>query len=82
MIVRRVPRVHTLPAILAEPSAEMQQLRTLLCEQGRFPCRRTWERRLATIPETLPAQIGCLGRHLVTVLAPWGDDGPAAAIDR
>jgi hypothetical protein len=81
MIVRRVPRVHTLLAILAEPTAEMQQLRDLLREQGRFPSRRTWERRLAAIPDSLPAQIGCLGRHLVRLLAPWGDDGPAAAID-
>jgi hypothetical protein len=81
MIVRRVPRVHTLLAILAEPTAEMQQLRLLLCEQGRFPSRRTWERRLAGIPDTLPAQIACLGRQLVRLLAPWGGDGPAAAID-
>jgi len=81
MIVRRVPRVHTLLAILAEPTPEMAQLRALLTEQGRFPTRRTWERRLARIPDTLPAQIGCLGRHLVSRLDPWGKDGPAAAID-
>src|ERR1700675_2425270 len=61
MVVRRVPRVHTLLAMLAEPTPEMQQLRDLLSEQGRFPSRRTWERRLATIPDSLPAQIGCLG---------------------
>lgn len=81
MLVRRVPRVHTLLAILAEPTPDMQELRALRSEQGRFPSRRTWERRLAAIPDTLPGQVGCLGRHLVGLLAPWGDDGPAAAID-
>jgi hypothetical protein len=59
----------------------MVRLRALLTEGGRFPCRRTWERRLAAIPDTLPAQIGCLGRELVRLVRPWGSDGPAAAID-
>jgi hypothetical protein len=49
----------------------MQTLRTLLMEHGRFPCRRTCERRLAAIPATLPAQIGCLDRYLVERLALW-----------
>lgn len=60
----------------------MQQLRVLHTgAQGRFPSRRTWERRLATLPDTLPAQIGCLGRHLVTRLDPWADCGRGAAIN-
>ena len=33
------------------------------------------------LPETLPAQIGCLGRHLVTLIQPWASCGRAAAID-
>jgi hypothetical protein len=33
----------------------MQQLRSLLTEAGRYPSGRTWERRLAAIPNTLPA---------------------------
>jgi hypothetical protein len=81
MIVRRVPKVQTLLAMLAEPTAEMVALRGLLTEQGRFPSRRTWERRLRVVPATLPAQIGCLGRHLVGVLQPWPQGGRAAAID-
>ena len=36
---------------------------------------------LAALPETLPAQIGCLGRHLVTLLQPWATFGRAAAVD-
>ena len=81
MIVRRLPKVQTLLSILDEPTTEMQQLRGLLSEHGRFPSRRTWERRLGRIPQTLPAQIGCLGRYLVGVLAPWPHGGRAAAID-
>jgi hypothetical protein len=81
MIVRRLPKVHLLLAVLDEPTPEMQHLRSLLTEQGRYPTRRTWERRLRTIPATLPAQIGCLGRHLVEQLQPWADGPRAAAID-
>jgi hypothetical protein len=43
-------------------------VRELLKEGGRFSCRRTFERRLeALLPETLPGQIGCLGRHLLAL---------------
>jgi hypothetical protein len=82
MIIRRLHKVHELLAVLAEPTQEMANLCQLLTDdQGRFPSRRTWERRLATLPETLPAQIGCLGRHLVGLIEPWSDCARAAAID-
>jgi hypothetical protein len=81
MIVRRLPKVHLLLSVLEEPTPEMQRLRALLTEQGRYPTRRTWERRLRAIPDTLPAQIGCLGRSLVDVLQPWTEGGRAAAVD-
>src|SRR3954452_2375044 len=81
MIVRRLPQVHLLLAVRDQPTAEMQQLRSLLTAGGRYPTRRTWERRLRALPATLPAQIGCLGRYLVDVLAPWREGSPAAAID-
>jgi len=81
MIVRHLATVHALLAVLEQPTPEMQQVRTLLTEDGRYPCRRTWERRLNAIPETLPAQIGCLGRHLVELIQPWQYDGRAAALD-
>jgi len=48
---------------------------------GRFACRRTWERRLATIPEMLPAQIACLGCFLLELLGLWAQAARAAAID-
>jgi hypothetical protein len=82
MIVRRLPRVGTFLAVLDEPTPDMRRLRGLLTdERGRFPSRRTWERRLARVPEALPARIGCLGHHLVALLEPWAACGRAAAID-
>ena len=81
MIVRHLRRPHELLSVLAQPTAEMQTLRALLTEQGHYPTRRTWERRLKGLPESLPAQIGCLGRHLVLLIQPWATCGRAAAID-
>ncbi|MHB1134384.1 MAG: transposase [Chloroflexota bacterium] len=81
MIVRHLPRVHSLLAVLDEPTPDMRRLRALLSEDGRFPCRRTWERRLGAIPDTLPAQIACLGQHLLALLDPWQGYGRAVAID-
>lgn len=81
MIVRHLHTVHELLSVLAQPTTEMNHLRLLLCEQGRFPTRRTWERRLKTLPATLPAQIGCLGRHLIDLVQPWVHTGRAVAID-
>ncbi|MHB8992433.1 MAG: hypothetical protein ACYC66_12490, partial [Chloroflexota bacterium] len=44
MVVRHLPKVHSLLTVLEEP--EMQPLRDLLVENGRYPTRRTFERRL------------------------------------
>ena len=79
MVVRRLPKVHLLLEVLAQP--EMRPSRDLLTERGHFPSRRTWERRLRVVPDSLPARIGCLGRALVERLEPWCKDGRAAAID-
>jgi hypothetical protein len=81
MIVRHLHTVHELLSVLAQPTAEMTTLRQLLTEQESFPSRRTWERRLKAIPDTLPAQIGCLGRHLIDLIEPWASCGRAVAID-
>ena len=81
MVLKRLPTAHALLAVLEQPTPEMRQLRALLTEGGRFPARRTWERRLAAVPTTLPARIACLGRHLVALLEPWRDRGRAVAID-
>ena len=67
--------------MLQQPTPEMQALRSLLTEGGRYPARRTWERRLKALPDRLPAQIGCLGCHLVALVQPWVSCGRAVAAD-
>lgn len=63
----------------------MQTLRALLTHDGtatgRFPCRRTWKRRLETLPASLPDKIAFLGRFLVEQLQPFARSGRAVAID-
>ena len=81
MIIRRLYTAYALLAFLDQDDPLPQQLRPLLCEQGRFPSRRTWERRLAALPQSLPGLIGCIGRHLVTLLQPWARHGRAVACD-
>lgn len=70
IIIRRLYTAYALLAFLDPDDPLPQQLRPLLYEQGRFPTRRTWEHRLAALPQTLPGLIGCLGRPLVGVLNP------------
>jgi hypothetical protein len=81
MIVRHLHKVNELLSVLEQATPEMQALRILLIENGRYPARRTWERRLKAMPESLPAQIGCFGRYLVGLIQPWASCGRAAAID-
>jgi Transposase DDE domain len=82
MLMRRLPTVHSLLAVLAEPTAEMQRVRAQLTDaQGRFPSRRTWERRLAALPDRLPKMISTMGTYLLGLLQPWPHGGQAAAID-
>ncbi|HYQ90763.1 MAG TPA: transposase [Candidatus Competibacteraceae bacterium] len=81
MIIRRLYTAWALLRFLDQAEPLVQQLRCLLSEHGRFPSRRTWERRLQRLPSTLPALIGCLGRHLVQVLNPWAEQGHGAALD-
>src|SRR6266487_1852271 len=81
MIVRHLHTVYELLSVLEQPTTEMHTLRSLLSEQGQYPTRRTWERRLKALPNSLPAQIGSLGRMLVSLREPWARCGRAAAID-
>ncbi|MBA2713890.1 MAG: transposase [Rubrobacteraceae bacterium] len=81
MIVKRLHRVGELLSVLEEPTPEIREVRRSLFEGGRFPSRRTFERRLKTLPQSLPEQIGCLGRHLVAELRPWESRGRAVALD-
>jgi hypothetical protein len=81
MIVRHLTTVHGLLTMLEQPAPEMQELRSLLTQDGHAPSRRTFERRLNALLATLPAQIACLGRHLVSLLDPFAHSGRAAALD-
>jgi hypothetical protein len=81
MSIRRLYTAWALLAFLQQPDPVVQQLRPLLTEHGQFPSRRTGERRLAALPPTLPGLIGRLGRHLVTILNPWVQQGHGAACD-
>jgi hypothetical protein len=81
MILRRLYTAYALLAFLEQDDPLPQQVRPLLCAQGRVPSRRTWERRLAALPHSLPGLIGCLGRHRITLLRPWATHGRAVACD-
>ena len=81
MIVKHLHKVHELLSVLNEPTFEMQQLNALLSENGQYPTRRTWERRLKGLPTSLPGQIGCFGRYLVELIAAWATCGRAVAVD-
>jgi hypothetical protein len=81
MIVRHLHTVTELLSVLDQPAPQMHALRLLLTERDKFPSRRTFQRRLKALPETLPAQIGCLGRHLVALIRPWARSGRAVALD-
>jgi hypothetical protein len=81
MIIRRLSTAYALLTFLTQAAPVAPQLRPLLHEHGRFPTRRTWERRLAALPPHLPGLMGCFGRHLVGVLHPWAFHGRAAAVD-
>ena len=81
MVVRGVWTVDGLLGIVDQPTREMGALRARLTEHGRFPSRRTWERRLNALSATLPTWIGCLGRHLVGLIQPWAAGGRAVALD-
>ena len=81
MLIRRLYTAYALLSFLEQADPVAWQIRPLLMEHGRFPTRRTWERRFERLPVRLPALIGCLGRQLVTVLHPWAVQGHAAAVD-
>jgi hypothetical protein len=81
MIIRRLYTAYALLAFLNQDDPLPRQLRSLLSEQRHFPSRRTWERRLAALPPSLPGLIGYVGRHLVLLLQPWAKQGRAVAGD-
>jgi hypothetical protein len=81
MIVKHLHTPYELLTVLEQPTPQMEILRSLLTEGGRYSTRRTGERRLARLPDKLPAQIGALGCHLVELIQPWATCGRAVAAD-
>ena len=82
MVIRHLYSAYSLLAFLEQETSLTQELRRLLQNpDGRFPSRRTWERRLKALPDSLPGLIGALGRHLVNLIQPWAYLGRAAALD-
>src|SRR5713101_7589077 len=81
MIIRRLHTAWALLAFLHQEDPVVQPLRAVLTEEGRVPTRRTWERRLAALPSTLPGLSGRRGRPRGTVLTPWARRGHGAACD-
>ena len=82
MIIRRLYSAYSLLTFLAQNTALTNELRSLLTDEaGRFPSRRTWERRLQSLPDDLPGLIGAMGRYLVNLIQPWAKQGRAAAVD-
>lgn len=81
MIVRRLYSASSLLSFLNQDTSLTQTLRELLMHKGQLASRRTWERRLNALPDALPAEIGHVGRLLVTTLQPWQSMGRAVAVD-
>ena len=75
MIIRRLYTAYSLLAFLEQADWVAQQLKVRLHEDGKFPSRRTWERRLVHLPNSLPELLGYPGRHLVSVLKAWAEGG-------
>jgi hypothetical protein len=58
MVIRRLYTAYSLLAFLEQDTLLTGQLKVLLTdEQGRFPSRRTWERRLKRVPDSLPGGV-------------------------
>ena len=81
MVARRLHTPHALLAFLEQDDLVATRVRECLLENGCFPSRRTWERRLNALPDDLPRTIAALGCWLVTALKPWGRRKHATALD-
>ena len=81
MIIRRLYSAYALLSFLEQDDEVSKELKQLLHENGSFPTRRTLERRLKALPESLPGLIGYFGRHLAGLLNVWAERGRAVAVD-
>ena len=81
MLVHQWPKVQEFYEALQQPVAVMEHLRQRLSERGRFPSRRTFNRRVKAVAESLPRLIGWMGRMLVEQMRLWEQSGRAVALD-
>lgn len=81
MLVQHWPKVQEFYEALQQPVGAMQRLRELLSVHGRFPSRRTFNRRVKAVAESLPTVIGWMGRMLVEQMRLWEQSGRAVALD-
>lgn len=81
MTVRRLYRVYEVYSVLNQPSAEILLIRAHLFPGGKLPSRRTFERRLKRLPQTLEELIARVGEILVELWQPWARSARAAAGD-
>jgi hypothetical protein len=82
MLIRRLYTADAWLAFLDQDEAVAVRVRPLVCEPGRLPSRRTWDRRLAVLPTSLPGMMGSGGRSLVALWHPWARHRRAVASDR
>lgn len=81
MLVQHWSKVQECYEALQQPEAAMERLRGELSERGRFPSRRTFNRRVKVVGERLPKLIGWMGRMLVEQMQLWEQSGRAVALD-
>jgi len=81
MSIRHIRNIHEFHSMFHYPTPELEEVRLQMSEDGQFPSRRTWERRLGPIVEMLPESIGMVGRYLADMIEPWKIHGSAVAID-
>ena len=69
MVIRRLYTAYSLLAFLNQDTELTNQLRDMLTENGRFPVRRTWERRLSALPDTLAS--GSWAQAMILISSWW-----------
>jgi Transposase DDE domain len=75
------PDRRFLKALVVMIVRHLHKVHELLTVLGQPTAEMGQLRALLVLPETPPAQIGGLGRHLVALLRPWATCGRAGAID-
>ena len=81
MVVRQVPSVSGVLALLEEPAMAAVRAAVAAGWDGPWPSRRTCERRLRRVSGRLAAHVAALGAQLLALLQPWVHGARALAVD-